>query len=162
MLDPNKCAILSLPTPERGSKARKIYLWLVLSMDKIASPQELASELRRILVYSGSKHPSRQRIALELRRLAFRVEPAFEQLHRLAGAQTRPLYEIAEEIRKDWKNVNFAAKPYLEAMMGLDKITDSYGMDSGKGIVLRFLSNASSWRGPKAKEIKTELKKMAK
>jgi hypothetical protein len=73
----------------------------------------------------------------------------------------RPIYEIAEEIRKDWKNVNYAAKPYLDAMQSLDKITDNYIMDSGKSIVAYFLCNASQWRGDVAKRIKAELKKMA-
>ncbi len=73
----------------------------------------------------------------------------------------RPLYEIAKEIRKDWgAKVNFGAKPYLDAMQTLDKITDNYGMDSGKSIVLYFLSNAQTWRGTKAKEIKNELKRI--
>jgi len=78
----------------------------------------------------------------------------------LQAAQTRPIHEIAKEIAQDWKKVNFAAKPYLEAMMDLDKITDSYGADSAKSIIAYFLNNASSWRGPKAKEIKQELKKL--
>ena len=73
----------------------------------------------------------------------------------------RPLYTIASEIRKDWgAKVNFAAKPYLDAMGGLTNITDSYGMDSAKSVVLYFLSNAGTWKGDKAKEIKAELKKM--
>ena len=33
--------------------------------------------------------------------------------------KNRPLYEIVKEIRKDWTNVNFAAKPYLNAMSSL-------------------------------------------
>jgi len=74
----------------------------------------------------------------------------------------RPLWQIAKEIKMDWKNVNFAAKPYLEAMYSLDKITDMYYMDSAKSVVLYFLSNASSWRGVKAKKIKAELKAMIK
>lgn len=78
----------------------------------------------------------------------------------LQAAQTRPIHEIAKEIAQDWKNVNFAAKPYLEAMMDLDQITDSYGSDSAKSIIAYFLNNAGSWRGPKAKAIKQELKKM--
>lgn len=77
-------------------------------------------------------------------------------------AQTRPLYEIAAEIRKDWKNPYFGAKPYLDAMASLNSINDSYGWDSGKSIVRYFLSNASTWRGETAKRIKTELKTMAK
>ena len=74
---------------------------------------------------------------------------------------TRPLYEIAADIRKDWgAKVNFAAKPYLDAMASLTSINDNYGWDSGKTIVLYFLGNASSWRGETAKAIKKELKSM--
>ena len=74
----------------------------------------------------------------------------------------RPLYEIAREIRKDWKNVNYAARPYLNAMGSLNSITDDYYADSGVSVVLYFLSNASSWHGPVAKRIKAELKQMCK
>lgn len=74
---------------------------------------------------------------------------------------TRPLYEIAADIRKDWgAKVNFAAKPYLDAMASLNSIKDNYGWDSGSTIVRYFLSNASSWRGETAKAIKKELKSM--
>ena len=74
----------------------------------------------------------------------------------------RPLYEIANEIRKDWKNVYFGAKPYLDAMACLNSINDNYGWDSAKSIVLYFLGNASTWRGETAKRIKAELKAIAK
>jgi len=74
----------------------------------------------------------------------------------------RPIFEIATEIKKDWKNVNYAAKPYLEAMGTLVNVTDRYGMDSGKSMIAYFLSNASSWRGETAKAIKLELNKMIK
>ena len=77
------------------------------------------------------------------------------------ATQTRPLYEIAREIRKDWKNVYFGAVPYLDAMSTLDSIEDNYMFDSGKSVVLYFLSNASTWRGETAKRVKAELKKMA-
>lgn len=73
----------------------------------------------------------------------------------------RPLNEIAHEIRQDWQKVNYAAVPYLEAMSDLNQITDNYGVESGKSVVLYFLSNARSWKGDKAREIKTELKKIA-
>jgi hypothetical protein len=75
--------------------------------------------------------------------------------------QERSLSAIAREIKSDWKNVYFGAVPYLNAMGTLNSIKDDYGMDSGKSIVLYFLSNASGWRGSKAKEIKLELKKLA-
>jgi hypothetical protein len=74
----------------------------------------------------------------------------------------RPLYRIAGEIRAKWPKVWFGAEPYLQAMQGLDKITDRYGMDSAKRIVLYFLSNATTWRGEDAKRIKAELKAMMK
>jgi hypothetical protein len=78
-------------------------------------------------------------------------------------ANTRPLYQIASEIRKDWgSKVNYAAKPYLDAMASLDSINDRYIMDSGRSIVAYFLSNASSWRGETAKRIKAELNAMLK
>lgn len=74
---------------------------------------------------------------------------------------TRPLYEIASEIRKDWRPVYFGAVPYLDAMSSLDSIDDNYICDSGKSVVIYFLSNAGTWRGETAKRIKLELKKMA-
>ena len=73
-------------------------------------------------------------------------------------AMPRPISEIARDIRKDWKNVNYAAKPYLAAMSDLSAIGDKYGDDSAKSVVLYFLCNASGWRGPVAKSIKAELK----
>jgi len=75
---------------------------------------------------------------------------------------TRPLSEIAREIRRDWKQVNFGAAPYLQAMASLNAISDTYGLDDAKSIVIYFLANASTWRGETAKRIKAELKRMAK
>lgn len=72
----------------------------------------------------------------------------------------RSLSVIAREICKDWPKVNYAAKPYLCAMQTMGDIRESYGYDSGKSIVLYFLSNASAWRGETAKRIKAELKAM--
>ncbi len=77
-------------------------------------------------------------------------------------AAPRPIWKIAYDIRKAWgpAKVNFAAKPYLDAMCSLDKVADSYGADSAKSIVLYFLGNANSFRGPEAKALKAELKAM--
>ena len=74
--------------------------------------------------------------------------------------EVRPLNVIAREIRKDWQKVYFGAVPYLQAMSTLNSINDSYYQDSAKSIVLYFLGNANSWKGEKAREIKSELKKM--
>lgn len=65
---------------------------------------------------------------------------------------------IAREISRDWKNVNYAAKPYLQAMRSLDSASDSFGYDSAKSIVSYFLSNASGYRGDTAKAHKAALK----
>lgn len=73
---------------------------------------------------------------------------------------TRPIYEIAEEIRGDWKKPYFGAVPYLEAMDCLGPITDTYGWDSADSIVRYFLSNATTWRGDVARRVKAELKAM--
>ena len=87
----------------------------------------------------------------------------------MTGSTTtvRPLYEIAAEVKVEWsaasKNgVSPYAKPYLDAMFSLDKVTDMYGCDDAKEIVLRFLSNATSFKGEAARALKAELKGMLK
>jgi len=74
----------------------------------------------------------------------------------------RSIATIAAEIRRDWKTVNYAAQPYLNAMFSLDNVTDRYGYDSATSIINYFLSNASTWRGETAKRIKAELKQLVK
>lgn len=74
----------------------------------------------------------------------------------------RELYKIAQEIRKEWPNANYAAVPYLEAMRSMASVNDTYGYDDGKTIVLYFLANAGTWRGEAAKRIKAELREMTK
>lgn len=72
------------------------------------------------------------------------------------------LSDIAKIIKTDWKNVNFAAKPYLNAMHSLNTVNDYYFADSGKNIVIYFLANASTWRGETAKLVKAKLKELLK
>ncbi len=72
----------------------------------------------------------------------------------------RALWQIANEIKRVWPKPYFGAVPYLQAMGSLDKITDSYGMDSADSVVRYFLANASTWRGDDARRIKAELKAM--
>ncbi len=72
----------------------------------------------------------------------------------------RKLSEIANEISKKWDKPAFSAKPYISAMKQLNTVDDNYLFDSGKEIVLRFLCNASTWRGEHARRIKQELKDM--
>ncbi len=72
--------------------------------------------------------------------------------------QLRSISAIARDIRDDWKKVNYAAKPYLQAMLSLNYNGETFGHDSGESIVRYFLCNASSYRGDKAKALKAELK----
>lgn len=72
---------------------------------------------------------------------------------------TRPLNKIAAEILADWgpKPKFIFALPYARAMLDLNSIKDHYGVDPADEVVLRFLSNAASWRGEVARRIKKEL-----
>lgn len=74
----------------------------------------------------------------------------------------RTIKEIAQEIQSDWKNVNYAAKPYLEVMHRLNKIDDKFMSEDASTIVLYFLSNAGMYRGETATRIKNELKNLIK
>ena len=75
---------------------------------------------------------------------------------------TRPIKDIAREICIDWHPANYAAVPYLEAMLNLRSIDDNYWDDTGRSVVTYFLSNASTWRGDTARRVKAELKAMLK
>lgn len=75
----------------------------------------------------------------------------------------RPLHVIAEEIREVWTpRVHPHAAPYLDAMLCLNTVNDSYLADSGRSVVAYFLANAGSFRGEDARRIKAELKGMIK
>ena len=76
---------------------------------------------------------------------------------------TRTISAIAREVESDWQEkVNFAARPYLDAMHTLTSVNDSFYADSGHSVVAYFLANAGSWRGDTARRVKAELKKMIK
>ena len=74
----------------------------------------------------------------------------------------RALHEIATEIKQDWKEPYFGAKPYLDAMSQLTSMSDMFWMDSARSIVNYFLANATTWKGKVANRIKKELKEMLK
>lgn len=75
---------------------------------------------------------------------------------------TRDLSDIAANIENAWPKVNYAARPYLDAMYSLKSINDDYYQDSAKSVVRYFLANASTFKGEAAKSLKTELKAMLK
>lgn len=99
---------------------------------------------------------------LEKRSQKERMKFATESGTKFGTESPRPLAFIAAEIRRDWKNVYFGAVPYLQAMESMSSIAEDYGADTGKSIVLYFLSNAGTWRGPVARHIKAELLAMTK
>jgi hypothetical protein len=76
----------------------------------------------------------------------------------------RPLSEISADILKDWSTTKIIrpALPYVNAMRRMGKIDDTIGADSARVVVMYFLSNAQTWRGEKAREIKKELNLMIK
>jgi len=74
---------------------------------------------------------------------------------------SRPLYQIANEIRTDWKPMYKPAEAHLVAFENATSIDEMYMCDSVKSEVLYFLGNAGTWRGETARRIKKELKTMA-
>jgi hypothetical protein len=44
----------------------------------------------------------------------------------------------------------------------LRDVTDAYGYDNGRSIVMYFLANANTWRGETARRVKAELKALLK
>lgn len=79
------------------------------------------------------------------------------------GMPLRSIKVIAAEVEATWlPQVDYTARPYLDAMKTLDKITDSYYADTGFAVVSYFLANTSKWRGEDARRIKAELKDILK
>lgn len=70
-------------------------------MDKIASPQDLQAELRRLLAYSQSERPSRARVASELRTLSERLSSPRTAAYVAEGKQ---FYEL---MNAHWRNVKY-------------------------------------------------------
>lgn len=78
--------------------------------------------------------------------------------------QPRTLDVIAREIARDpaYSSSRWCAEPYRSSMASLNSLSDSYGADSARSIVLYFLSNTAQWRGETARRIKAELRAMLK
>lgn len=79
--------------------------------------------------------------------------------------KTKTISELATIIRKDWTKMYFGAVPYWEAMTvcyQVDPKQWQFGWDSGKSIILYFLSNARTWKGETARAVKAELKRRIK
>ncbi len=63
------------------------------------------------------------------------------------------VWALADYARADGFD-HYAALPYLRAMLDED-----YGHDGEKSVVLYFLSNARTWRGPVARAVEAELRR---
>lgn len=68
--------------------------------------------------------------------------------------------EIAGVIQKNWQNIHFSAQPYLDAMFEIQDVNENYYHDSAKSIIFYFLSNATTWRGEIARNVKAKLKQL--
>lgn len=75
----------------------------------------------------------------------------------IANLKQMSLNQIASLIFFDWKKVHYSAEPYLNAMGSLKDMDSKYILDDATSIVAYFLSNAGSWKGDVAKEVKKEL-----
>jgi hypothetical protein len=66
--------------------------------------------------------------------------------------------KYAKKLPHEWRDVvYFGAVPYLEAMLTM-RGQEGYILDSTDSVILYGLSNMSAFRGPRAKELKAELK----
>jgi hypothetical protein len=72
----------------------------------------------------------------------------------------RTIGDVALDIQKAWPKPYFGAVPYLNAMKALIDKNSKFGCESAEEIVLYFLANAGTFRGPVAKALKVELKTM--
>jgi hypothetical protein len=85
-----------------------------------------------------------------------------EESNEIDNLSSMPWRQLISLIRKDWKNVYFGAEPYLQALESMSSERSNYMFESGQVMILYFLSNASTWKGPVAKAVKAELKRRSK
>lgn len=69
----------------------------------------------------------------------------------------RLIWEIAEDIDKDYDNLPESAIPFLDKLLALNKMEDSYEGQDAHNLISQFLLCAIDWRGPIAAKVKKEL-----
>ena len=74
----------------------------------------------------------------------------------------RTFNEIALDIKANWTNMYYGAKPYVDALLTLDTTDPNakYFYDDAETIVRYFLANAQTFRGEIARKLKAELKEL--
>jgi len=118
----------------------------------VGSPDDIADVLNEKYAHNASDGSER---------VAFGEVPVVQADPRMARLSTMTLSEIASLIyddhRTQGRQVNYAAKPYLEAMTTLQHIDDNYFQDTGSSVVAYLLGNLTSWKGDVARAVKKEL-----
>lgn len=76
----------------------------------------------------------------------------------IPGLKTASWSELGDLIAKHWSKPDVAAKPYIEALQGASP-DGMYGVERSRDHAAYFLSNASSWRGDEARQVKAELRR---
>jgi hypothetical protein len=69
----------------------------------------------------------------------------------------RLIWEIAEDIDKEYDNLPESAIPFIDKLLALNKLEDSYEGQDAYSIIFQFLLCAIDWRGPIASKVKREL-----
>lgn len=88
-----------------------------------------------------------------------------EEVAKFGNPKERTLDELGNLMRRSWSRdgqVSPAAKPYLDALVSLQTMDDSYGADSASNIITYLLGNSTGWKGETAKFVKNELKRRLK
>ncbi len=129
---------------------------------KILSPDKKKTVHQYSPAVASSKKNYRRAVEERIQPVPEPVSEPITQTPQLPDLSMMTLSKIASLIKRDWKNVNFGAKPYLDAMFSLNAITDNFYQDSGSSIVAYFLANATTYKGELAKAIKKELNKRLK
>jgi len=75
------------------------------------------------------------------------------------GVIVPPLHQLARMVRREWgSKVYFGAVPYLDALGGVETAGDFFGLDSAQYLIMYLLSNATTWRGARARQVKACLR----
>lgn len=71
----------------------------------------------------------------------------------------KTIRELFLIVKSDWQRPYFGAVPYIQALLECETMDSRYLFETARDLVPYFLSNAATWRGPVAKEVKAELKR---